>query len=121
MAKKILIVDDSISLRQSLRFILEEHNFEAFEATDGVEGLSRLNEGKFDLVLSDVNMPNMDGLTMLRKNREQGINRFTPVLILTTESQGSVIEEGKRSGATGWIVKPFTNDKLITAIQRILG
>lgn len=121
MAASILIVDDSISMRQSVRFILEQNGYEVTEAADGLEGFARQGEKKFNLILTDVNMPNMDGLAMLRKIRSEAANKFVPVLVLTTESQGSAVEEGKKSGATGWIVKPFTNDALIATIHKILG
>jgi two-component system, chemotaxis family, chemotaxis protein CheY len=121
MAVTILIVDDSISMRQSLRFILEQNGFAVTEATDGLEGLARQAEKKFDLIVTDVNMPNMDGLSMLRKIRAESANRFVPVLVLTTESQGNVVDEGKKAGATGWIVKPFTNDSLVATIKKVLS
>ena len=120
MSKNILIVDDSISMRQSVRFILESAGYAVAEASDGIEGLKQQGEMKFDLVLTDVNMPNMDGLTMLEKIREGGPNKFTPILVLTTESQGAIVEKGKKAGATGWIVKPFANDKLIATVQKVI-
>lgn len=120
MSKAILIVDDSISVRQSVRFILEESGYTVHEAEDGLAGLNKLIEVKVNLIITDVNMPNMDGLTMVKKIREEGNHKFVPILVLTTESQGSVVEEGKRAGATGWIVKPFNNLKLIDTIKKII-
>ncbi|HOU38588.1 MAG TPA: response regulator [Treponemataceae bacterium] len=121
MGATILIVDDSVSIRQSVRFILEQSGYTVVEAADGQEGLKRLGEQKADLVITDVNMPNMDGLTMVRKIRETDGIKFVPILVLTTESQGSVIEDGKKAGATGWIVKPFNDEKLVETIKKVLG
>jgi two-component system chemotaxis response regulator CheY len=120
MGASILIVDDSVSIRQSIRFVLEQSGYTVFEASDGLEGLKRLGEQKVNLVITDVNMPNMDGLTMVKKIRESDGLKFVPILVLTTESQGSVVEEGKKAGATGWIVKPFNNEKLIETIKKII-
>jgi two-component system chemotaxis response regulator CheY len=121
MNSTVLVVDDSISLRQSVRFTLEQGGYSVLEAADGVEGLSKQATGKLDLVITDVNMPNMDGLTMVKKIREGGTNKFVPILVLTTESQGSVVDEGKKAGATGWIVKPFKSDKLLETVHKVLG
>lgn len=120
MGATILVVDDSVSIRQSIRFILEQSGYAVFEAADGVEGLKQLAAQKVNLVITDVNMPNMDGLTMMKKIRETDGIKFIPILVLTTESQGSVVEEGKKAGATGWIVKPFNNEKLIETIKKII-
>jgi len=120
MGASILVVDDSVSIRQSVRFILEQNGYTVYEASDGAEGLKRLGEQKVQLVITDVNMPNMDGLTMVKKIRETEGVKFLPILVLTTESQGSVVEEGKKAGATGWIVKPFNNEKLIETIKKVI-
>jgi two-component system chemotaxis response regulator CheY len=121
MAKKILVVDDSSSIRQSVGFILEENGYEVDLAEDGVQGTEKLEAGEYDLVISDVNMPNRDGISMVKLMKAMDKFKFTPVLILTTESQKSVMEEGKKAGATGWIVKPFTNEKLLATVARVLG
>lgn len=120
MGASILIVDDSISIRQSVRFVLEENGYTVFEAGDGVEGLKKLEEQKVQLIITDVNMPNMDGLTFVKKIRQTDGIKFIPILVLTTESQGAVVDEGKKAGATGWIVKPFNNDKLLETIKKVL-
>lgn len=120
MGGSILIVDDSVSIRQSVRFVLEENGYTVFEAADGIEGLKRLEEQKVQLIITDVNMPNMDGITMVKKIRGTDGIKFIPILVLTTESQGAVVEEGKKAGATGWIVKPFNNDKLLETIKKVL-
>lgn len=120
MGASILIVDDSISIRQSVRFVLEENGYTVYEAGDGLEGLKRLEEQKVQLIITDVNMPNMDGLTFVKKIRQTEGIKFIPILVLTTESQGAVVDEGKKAGATGWIVKPFNNDKLLETIKKVL-
>lgn len=119
MAATVLIVDDSVSVRQSTRFLLEQGGYAVLEASDGLEALKVLAQAKPKLVITDVNMPNMDGLALVRKIRETAEHKFTPILVLTTESQGSVVEEGKKAGATGWIVKPFNGDKLLETVRKI--
>ncbi len=121
MGAHILVVDDSVSIRQSVRFILEQAGYTVTDAEDGADGIKKLAENKIDLVISDVNMPNMDGLTMIKNIRSGSISKFVPILVLTTESQGSVVDEGKKAGATGWIVKPFNEEKLIETIKKVLG
>lgn len=121
MATTILIVDDSLSIRQSTRFILEQGNYTVREASDGVEALKSLSESKANLVITDINMPNMDGLTLVKKIRAEPASKFMPILVLTTESQGSIIDEGKKAGATGWIVKPFNADKLLETVKKVVG
>ncbi|MBB6479011.1 response regulator [Spirochaeta isovalerica] len=121
MAKKILVVDDSAAIRQSVTFVLQQEGYETIEAADGAEGLEKIKGSAVDMVVSDVNMPNMDGITMVSKIRELSEFRFIPIIILTTESQSSKMEEGKAAGATGWIVKPFTSDKLLAVVKKLLG
>lgn len=120
MSKKILIVDDSISIRKSVRFILEQKGFTVHEAGDGLEGLDVLKAEPCDLVITDINMPQMGGIEFTGKVRQLPACRFIPILVLTTESQGSIMEEGKKAGATGWIVKPFSNEKLIETVNKVL-
>ncbi len=121
MENTILVVDDSVSIRQSVSFILKQNGFAVVDAEDGVQGLEKLKSTTVQLIITDVNMPNMDGITMIKKIREIPDFRFIPILVLTTESQGSIIDEGKKAGATGWIVKPFSNEKLLTTIAKVLG
>lgn len=121
MSKKVLVVDDSRAIRQSITFVLEQNDYEVVEASDGVVGLGKLKEGPVDLIITDVNMPNMDGISFIKEVRELDAFRFVPILVLTTESQKSVMEEGKAAGATGWIVKPFSTDKLMAAVKRVAG
>jgi two-component system chemotaxis response regulator CheY len=122
MAKKILVVDDSAAIRQSISFILKQEGYETVEATDGLEALGALGGlESLDLIITDVNMPNLDGIGFIRKARELPKFRFTPILVLTTESQGSKMNEGKEAGATGWIVKPFNSDKLLGIVKKVAG
>jgi two-component system chemotaxis response regulator CheY len=121
VAQKIMVVDDSNAIRQSVSFILKENGFETMEAFDGQDGLNKLKDQAVDLIITDVNMPNMDGISMVRELRATDTHKFTPILVLTTESQASIMQDGKSAGATGWIVKPFSNDKLIATIKKVLG
>ncbi len=117
----ILAVDDSASMRQMVTFTLKGAGFEVIEAIDGVEALSKAQTAKVDLVLTDVNMPNMDGITLVKELRGLPSFKFTPMLMLTTESAGDKKAAGKAAGATGWIVKPFNPDQLLNTIKRVLG
>lgn len=117
--KRILTVDDSSSVRQMVRLTLEEAGFSVVEAADGQEALGKLNP-PLDLVITDLNMPNMDGISLIRALRSEAATRFTPILMLTTESQDAKKQEGKAAGATGWIVKPFKPDQLIAVVRKVL-
>lgn len=120
MAKKILVIDDSAAIRQSISFILQQDGYETVEAQDGQEGLNLLSSiGALDLIITDVNMPNLDGIGFIRKAREIPAYKFTPILVLTTESQGTKMNEGKEAGATGWIVKPFNAEKLLGIVKKV--
>ncbi|MBN1647734.1 MAG: response regulator [Spirochaetales bacterium] len=121
MAKKVLVVDDSKAIRQSISFVLDQNNYEVCEGADGLEGLEQLNKTRVDLVITDINMPNLDGISFIKKIRERDESKFTPILVLTTESQKTIMEEGKKAGATGWIVKPFSTDKLLDAVKKVCG
>lgn len=118
---KILAVDDSASMRQMVTFTLKGAGHDVLEAADGAEALALAKSNQVDLVLTDVNMPNMDGITLIRELRALPNYRFTPILTLTTESGGDKKQEGKSAGATGWIVKPFSPDQLLATIKRVLG
>ena len=119
--KKILAVDDSVSIRKSITFILSEAVYEITEAVDGVDGLEKAKADKFNLILTDINMPNMDGIELIKQLRQTEGYKFTPIIALTTENQDSKMQEGKAAGATGWIVKPFTAEKLIAIVKKITG
>ena len=118
---RILAVDDSASMRQMVNFTLKEAGHDVAEAADGEQALAMAKSQSFDLVLTDINMPKMDGISLIRNLRSLPNYRITPILTLTTESSSDKKNEGKSVGATGWIVKPFTPDKLLAAISRVLG
>jgi two-component system chemotaxis response regulator CheY len=122
MSKKVLVVDDSIAIRQSITYVLQQGGYEVVEAKDGLDALSVLkNMASPDLIITDVNMPNLDGLSFIKKVREDVKFKFTPIIVLTTESQGSKMNEGKEAGATGWIVKPFSAEKLLGVVRKVAG
>ncbi len=121
MAKKILIVDDSVSIRKSVSFVLSNEGFEVIEAEDGLDGLKKSEVNQCSLVITDINMPNMNGIELIKSLRQTVAYKFTPIIALTTESQDDKMQEGKAAGATGWIVKPFTSEKLVAIVKKILG
>jgi len=116
----ILVVDDSASLRNMVTFTLKQEGFDIVEAGNGQEALTKAQSGKFDLILSDVNMPVMDGITFCSELRKLPAFKFTPVLMLTTESSPEMKQKGKTAGATGWLVKPFNPEKLLSTIKRVI-
>lgn len=118
---KILAVDDSASMRQMVSFTLKGAGHTVIEANDGAQALQIAKGQSVDLVLSDVNMPIMDGIELVKNLRQLPSYKFTPILMLTTESAGDKKNEGKNAGATGWIVKPFNPDQLLTTIKKVLG
>lgn len=118
---KILAVDDSASMRQMVSFTLKGAGHDVFEAQDGVDALNvAKGQSGFDLVISDINMPNMDGISLIKELRALPAFKFTPILMLTTESGVDKKSEGKAAGATGWIVKPFNPDQLLATINKVL-
>ena len=121
MGAKILAVDDSVSIRKSITFILGQEGYDVTEAVDGVDGLSKAEADKFGLIITDINMPNMDGIEFTKNLRQNPKYRFTPIIVLTTENQDSKMQEGKAAGATGWIVKPFSSEKLLAVVKKIVG
>ena len=118
---KILAVDDSQSMRQMVSFTLKGAGHDVVDAVDGVDALNKAKNDRFDLVLSDVNMPNMDGIALIKELRKLPAFKFTPILMLTTESASDKKMQGKEAGATGWIVKPFNPDQLLATIKKVLG
>ncbi|MCF6218919.1 MAG: response regulator [Gammaproteobacteria bacterium] len=118
---KILAVDDSASMRQMVAFTLKSAGHEVVEAVDGKNALDIAKKQSFNLVITDVNMPNMDGLTLTKELRGLANFKFTPILILTTEAGGDKKVQGKAAGATGWLVKPFNPEQLLSTIKRVLG
>jgi len=121
MGKIILIVDDSATMLLSIKSTLEINGFTVLTAGDGVQAMDKIKEGaRPDLILTDINMPNMDGLELIRNLRKTPGFRFTPILTLTTESQAAKREEAKMYGATGWMVKPVMGPDLIKVIKQVL-
>ena len=121
MAKTILIVDDSSSLRTVVKLALVRAGYDVLEAGDGVQGLAQLEAaGKVHLIVSDVNMPNMDGITFVTKVKQHPRHKFTPVVMLTTEGQDAKKEQGRAAGAKAWIVKPFNPPQLLDAVSKLI-
>jgi two-component system, chemotaxis family, chemotaxis protein CheY len=119
---KLLIVDDSTMLRDMLSYALNEGGYnDVIEAVDGVDGLEKAKASTFDLVITDVNMPNMDGLSFIKELRKLPEYMKTPILVLTTERSDEMKSKGKSVGATGWIVKPFVPDQLLKAVNIVLS
>lgn len=116
----ILAVDDSASMRQMVRYTLEGVGYKVVQACDGLEALELARNATADLVLTDVNMPRMDGITLVRELRALQSYKYTPMLVLTTESGQEIRQRGKQAGATGWIVKPFNPELLLKTIARVL-
>ena len=116
---KILVVDDSTSMRQMIKFSLESAGHTITEAGDGKAGLQAAQNGQFDLILTDVNMPVMNGFEFSKEVRKLSNFKFTPILMLTTESDGDKKMQGKAAGVTGWIVKPFQPEKLIATVNKL--
>ena len=118
--KTIMTVDDSITLRQMVSFVLQDGGYRVIEAVDGLDALSKLNGQELNMFLTDVNMPKMDGIELTRQLRAMPEYKFVPILLLTTESHPEKKQQGKAAGATGWIVKPFTPDQLLTVIRKVM-
>jgi two-component system chemotaxis response regulator CheY len=120
MARTIMTVDDSASVRQLVAFTLRTAGYEVLEAVDGQDALARL-KGPVHLVITDLNMPRLDGIGLIRSIRGLPAYKYIPVIMLTTESQDSKKQAGKAAGATGWIVKPFSQDQLLAVVKKVLG
>ena len=120
MVKTIMVVDDSASLRQVVSIALKGAGYDIIEASDGKDGLSKLTGQKVHLIVSDVNMPNMDGITMVKEIKQNPAYKFTPVIMLTTESQESKKTEGKAAGVKAWMVKPFKPDQMLAAVSKLV-
>jgi len=119
--KKVLTVDDSRTMRDMVSFTLKGAGYEVVEAADGQQALNVIGGTKVDLVITDLNMPVMDGLTLIKRLRAMPTHRTLPILMLTTESDDGKKAEGRSAGATGWIVKPFNPEKLISVVQKVCG
>ena len=121
MSKTILCVDDSASIRQMLSFTLKTAGYEVLDAADGSEGLEKAKHNAVDLVITDQNMPKMDGLTLIKELRAMPQYAKTPILMLTTESSTEMKVQGREAKATGWLVKPFDPKKLIEVVKKVVG
>ena len=119
MAKTVLAVDDSQTMRDMVKFTLTSAGFEVREAEDGVKGLAALKQGPVDIVITDINMPNMNGIELVKAIRAEPAHKALPVLILTTEADAAKKDEGRAAGATGWIVKPFDPAKLVQVVNKV--
>ena len=120
MAKTILIVDDSVSLRQVVGIALKGAGYDVIEGCDGVDALSKLDGRKIHLIISDVNMPNMDGITFVRAAKQLPSYKFTPVIMLTTEAGDAKKQAGQAAGAKAWVVKPFQPPQMLAAVAKLI-
>ena len=120
MGKTALVVDDSPSMRQLVSYTLTEAGFEVLQGGNGQEGLGQLDQTRVQLIVTDLNMPVMDGIKFIREVRGRAAHKFTPILMLTTESQDSKKQEGKAAGATGWLVKPFDPQQLLQVVKKVV-
>ena len=121
MGKTVLVVDDSATMRQMVTFTLSGAGYQVVEAGNGKEAVGKLTGGaKPDLVVTDLNMPEMDGITLIKEIRKMAALKFTPILMLTTESADDKKKEGQEAGATGWIVKPFNPEQMLKVIAKVL-
>ncbi|ABK39884.1 Chemotaxis protein CheY [Aeromonas hydrophila] len=120
MAKTVLIVDDSATIRQVVGMTLKGAGYEVMEACDGKDALKKLDGKKINLIISDVNMPNMDGISFVKEAKKLASYKFTPVIMLTTESQDSKKQEGQAAGAKAWVVKPFQPDQMLAAVAKLI-
>jgi len=120
VSRTALVVDDSTSMRGMVAFTLKQAGFAVVESTNGQEALTALDRASVQLIVTDLNMPVMDGITFIRQARTRAAHRFTPILMLTTEAGDAKKQEGRAAGATGWIVKPFNPEQLIGVVKKIL-
>ena len=118
--QKVMIVDDSVSMRQMVGYTLRQGGFEVIEAEHGQDALNKLQGSVVDLIITDLNMPVMDGITLIQNVRRQPAMKSKPILMLTTEGLAAKKEQGKAAGATGWIVKPFDPEKLLQPVAKVL-
>lgn len=120
MNKRIMTVDDSASMRQMVGFTLKQHGYDIIEAVNGTEALKKLEKESIDMLITDINMPELDGISLVRRVRDNPSYKFIPIIILTTEFQAEKKQEGKAAGATGWIVKPFRPDQLVAVVRKVM-
>jgi len=120
MVRTIMTVDDSASVRMMVSFALRDMGFELIEAASGDEALRKIEKKPIDMLITDINMPGLDGIGLVRKVREKPSCRFIPIIVLSTEAREQKKQEGKKAGATEWLVKPFTLDQLVAVVKRAL-
>lgn len=120
MAHTLLIVDDSASMRQMVSFTLKDAGYEVISANNGKDALSKIDTGKVAMVITDLNMPEMDGIELIKQLRSRPGFKFIPIVMLTTESQDSKKLAGKQAGASGWIVKPFKPEQLVDTVRKFV-
>ena len=121
MGKVIMTVDDSTSVRQMVSFTLGDAGYDIVQAVDGKDALDKIGDStNVDMLITDLNMPNLDGIELIRNVRAQQRHKFIPILMLTTESQEAKKQQGKAAGASGWIVKPFSAEQLVDVVRRLL-
>ena len=120
MSKVIMTVDDSASVRQMVAFTLKQNGYDVVEAVDGRDALNKLGSTRVDMLITDLNMPNLDGIGLIKGARALPACKFIPMIMLTTESQDGKKQEGKAAGATGWIVKPFKPEQLMAVVKKVL-
>lgn len=118
--KTILVVDDAAAIRQVVGISLKGAGYNVVEASDGKDALGKLNGQKFNLIITDVNMPNMDGITLIKEVKQRARYKFTPIIVLTTESQDGKKREGQVAGAKAWVVKPFKPPQLLAAVAKLV-
>lgn len=121
MGKRILVVDDAVSMRGLVSITLKKSGYDVIEASDGKDALNKLNGTQVNLIITDLNMPNMDGIALIKSVKAMPGHKFVPIVMLTTESQESKKREGQMAGAKAWIVKPFKPDSLLTVVKKIIG
>lgn len=121
MSKKILIVDDSLSIRKIVSFMLQDRGYDVETAVDGRDALGKMDDLQADMVVTDLNMPNVNGIELIKQMRRRAAYKFTPVVMLTAESRETKMQEGNAAGANGWIMKPFSSEKLIETVKKFMG
>ena len=119
MGRRVMTVDDSPTVRQALETTLRQAGYDVVEAVDGRDALDKWTDGPVDMLVTDLNMPNLDGIALIKEIRQKPGNRFMPIIMLTSESQPEMKEEGKKAGASGWIVKPFKPEQLLAVVRMV--
>ena len=121
MAKKILFVDDSASMRQVVGLAMKGAGYDVVSAVDGEDGAAKLDQDRYDVIITDLNMPKMNGLELIKVIKRHARNRFAPIIMLTTESSAELKQQGREAGAKVWVVKPFKPDQLLGVLSKLIG